>query len=150
MNSQTLQKYLGSYGTVLFLFVFLALQPIVVLGQNSRGSLRGVVQDSNGGRVANAKIVIRVAESSLRRDSSSDSRREFRLDDLLPGTYQARVSAVGFAEAIADVKVIISFVQEITVTLKPKTVQQSVSVQGQSSSITTQSVDTASAVRQAI
>ena len=150
MNSQTSKKRLGSYGAALFLFVFLALQPVAVLGQNSRGSLRGVVQDSNGGRVANAKIVIRVAESSLERESSSDSRGEFRLDDLLPGTYQARVNAPGFAEASADVKVIISFVQEITVTLKPQTVQQTVSVQGQASSITTQSVDTSGAVRQAI
>jgi hypothetical protein len=150
MNSQTSKKRLGSYGAALFLFVFLALQPVAVLGQNSRGSLRGVVQDSNGGRVANARIVIRVAESSLERQSSSDSRGEFRLDDLLPGIYQARVNAPGFAEASADVKVIISFVQEITVTLKPQTIQQTVSVQGQSSSITTQSVDTSGAVRQAI
>lgn len=132
------------------MLVLLAVQPLTLLAQNSRGSLRGVVQDSKGGRVSNAKIVLHAAESSLEREASSDSRGEFRMDDLLPGTYQARVSAAGLAEARADVRVIISFVQEITVTLKPQTVQQTVSVQGQSSSITTQSLDTSSAVHQAM
>ena len=97
-----------------------------------------------------AKIVVQAAESSLRREVSSDSRGEFRIDDLLPGTYQVRVNAQGFAEASAPVKVIISAVQEMTVTLKLQAVQQTVSVQGRSSSITTQSIDTASAVHQAV
>jgi hypothetical protein len=150
MKSQTSQKCFAKCGIALIFVVFLALQPGAMLGQNSRGSLRGVVQDSNGGRVSNAKILLHAAESSLEREATSDLRGEFRMDDLLPGTYQARVSAAGFAEASADVKVIISFVQEITVTLKPQTVQQTVSVQGQTSSITTQSIDTSSAVRQAM
>jgi hypothetical protein len=132
----------------LFLLLFLALLPSALLAQNSRGTLRGVVQDSKGGRIPAAKIVIHAAESSLQRETTSDSRGEFRLDDLLPGTYQARVSAPGFAAASADVKVIISSVKEITVTLKPQTVQETVSVQGQASSITTQPIDASSAVHQ--
>jgi hypothetical protein len=128
--------------------LFLALLPSALLAQNSRGTLRGIVQDSNGGRIPAAKIVIHAAESSLQREATSDSRGEFRLDDLLPGTYQARVSAPGFAAASADVKVIISSVKEIKVTLKPQTVQETVSVEGQASSITTQPIDASSAVHQ--
>jgi hypothetical protein len=128
--------------------LFFALLPSALLAQNSRGTLRGIVQDSNGGRIPAAKIVIHAAESSLQREATSDSRGEFRLDDLLPGTYQAQVSAPGFAAARADVKVIISSVKEITVTLKPQTVQETVSVQGQASSITTQPIDASSAVHQ--
>jgi outer membrane receptor protein involved in Fe transport len=150
MHSQPLVKRPGSFPTAFIFFLVLAFQPFAAMGQNSRGSLRGVVEDSNGGRILNARIVLHAAESSLERETTSDSRGEFRLDDLLPGTYQARVSAGGFAEASADVKVIISFMQEIAVTLKPQAVQQTVSVQGQTSSITTQSIDTSSAVRQAM
>ncbi|HEY6267337.1 MAG TPA: carboxypeptidase regulatory-like domain-containing protein [Candidatus Acidoferrum sp.] len=136
--------------SVLLLCISLALLPLAVLAQNPRGTLRGTVQDSNGGRVGGAKITVQAAESSFRREATSDSGGEFRLDDLLPGVYQARASAPGFAEASANVKVIISSVQEITVTLKPQTVQQTVSVQGQASSITTQSIDTSSAVHQTV
>ncbi len=72
------------------------------------------------------------------------------MDDLAPGTYQVVVTANGFTQVGSDVKIFISSVQEITVVLKPQTVQQTVSVQGQASSITTQSIDSASAVHQAV
>src|SRR6266853_2345011 len=117
--------------------------------QEFRGALRGLVQDARGGRVPAAKIVVQTAESSLRREASSDTRGEFRLDDLLPGAYRLRVIASGFAEASAQVSVVVSSVREITVTLKPLTVQETVIVDGQGS-ITTQPLDTARAVHQAI
>jgi len=150
MNRHSLQKWRDPGKNALLALLFLALLPAALCAQNSRGTLRGVVQDSNGGRVPAAKIVIHAAESSLQREATSDSRGEFRLDDLVPGTYQTRVSAPGFAEARANVKVIISSVQEITVTLKPQAIQETVSVQGQASSITTQSIDASSAVHQAV
>jgi hypothetical protein len=134
---------------VFSLFVALAMPPLALHAQNPHGSLRGAVQDANGACVVAAKIVVQAAESSLQREASSDARGEFRLDGLVPGAYHVRVNAQGFAEASAEVKVSISSVQEVLVILKPQTVQQSVSVQGQASSITTQSIDSASAVHQA-
>jgi len=122
---------------------------LVAPAQEFRGALRGVVQDARGGRVPAAKIVVQAAESSLRREASSDTRGEFRLDDLQPGAYRLRVIAPGFAEASAQVSVVVSSVREITVTLKPLTVQQTVIVDGPGS-ITTQPLDTTSAVHQAI
>ncbi|HEX7697012.1 MAG TPA: carboxypeptidase regulatory-like domain-containing protein, partial [Candidatus Acidoferrum sp.] len=122
---------------------------LVAPAQEFRGALRGVVQDARGGRVPAAKIVVQAAESSLRREASSDTRGEFRLDDLLPGAYRLRVIASGFAEASAEVSVVVSSVREITVTLKPLTVRETVIVDGPGS-ITTQPLDTASAVHQAI
>jgi len=126
------------------------LSPFELPAQNSRGTLRGTVQDISGGRILSAKIVVRTAESALQREATSDERGEFRIDDLAPGRYQVVVTADGFARAGSDVKVNISSVQEITVVLKPQTMQQTVSVQGQASSITTQSIDSASAVHQAV
>ncbi len=148
MSNRAIPKRLGFFA--LFLFVAVALLPYALLGQNPRGTLRGVVQDASGGRVPAAKIVVQAAGSSLRREASGDSRGEFRLDDLLPGTYRLRVEALGFAEASADVDVVVSSVSEIIVTMKPPSIQQTVNVQGSASSITRQSIDTASAVHQAI
>ncbi|HXE34271.1 MAG TPA: carboxypeptidase-like regulatory domain-containing protein, partial [Verrucomicrobiae bacterium] len=131
-------------------FLALLLLPCVLLAQNPRGALRGTVQDLTGGRIASAKIVVLAGESTFRREAASNDRGEFRIDDLVPGNYRVSVNAAGFAEAASEVHVNVSYVQEMTVILRPQAVQQTVNVQGQASSITTQPMDTSSAVQQAI
>jgi hypothetical protein len=123
-----------------------ALLPPVMQAQNPRGSLRGTIQDATGARVPSAKIVVRAVDSSLQRESASEDRGEFRLDDLQPGIYHMTVSAAGFAPAESDVSVAVSSVREVTVTLKPAAASQTVTVQSQASSITTQPIDLSSAV----
>jgi hypothetical protein len=115
--------------------------------QNSHGSLRGTVQDATGARVTSAKIVAQLAGSSVQREAASEDRGEFRLDDLQPGSYRVTVTAKGFRQATADVPVAVSVVRDIVVTLKPENARETVNVQGNSSSITTESIDTSSAVR---
>jgi hypothetical protein len=122
-----------------------------VPAQEFRGALRGVVQDASGGRVPSAKISMHAVESSQQRESSSDSRGEFRIDNLQPGTYRVKVQASGFAEASSNVKIAVSSVQEISVTLKPEPVRQSITLDLDGpGSITTQSIDSSSAVHQTI
>ncbi len=145
---QILTRSTGRRPLRTFALFSLLMLPFELLAQNPRGTLRGSVQDVSGGRISSAKIVVQAAESTLQREATSDARGEFRIDDLVPGTYRVVATANGFAEASSHVKVVISSVQEITVTLKPQTVQQTVNVQGQPSSITTQPIDAASAVHQ--
>jgi hypothetical protein len=114
--------------------------------QDFRGSLVGSVEDSSGARIASAKIVVRMAGSPIERETSSGASGEFRLDKLEPGTYHVTANAQGFAEAIADVEVVVSSTRELTVTMRPASLAQSVSVKGEASSITTQPLDTTSAV----
>jgi hypothetical protein len=114
--------------------------------QDFHGSLVGTVQDVSGARIPSAKVVIRASESSIERQASSDAGGEFRLDDLLPGMYHVAVDAAGFAQASSDVRVVVSSVQHLTVTLKPAPLAQSVSVQAQASSITTEPLDAANTV----
>jgi hypothetical protein len=115
--------------------------------QNSRGSLRGTVQDATGARVASAKIVAQLSGSSVQREATSEDRGEFRLDDLSPGNYRITISAAGFAPAQTDVWIAVATVRDITVTMKPAAASATVNVQGSSSSITTEIIDTSSAVR---
>jgi len=129
-------------------FLSLLLLPSESRAQNPRGTLRGTVRDTSGGRIPSVKVVVQAAESRLQREAASDDRGEFRIDDLVPGTYRVVASAKGFAEASSEVKVIIGSVQEIAVTLRPQSVEQTVEVIGQASSITTQPIDAASAVHQ--
>src|ERR1700691_3429240 len=118
--------------------------------QKFHGSIRGIVQDVSQARIPSANIVLRVAESSVEVQAVSDQQGEFRVDNLVPGTYQLVVKAKGFAEARSDVSVQVSSVRDITITLQPGAVQQTVSVQGQASSVTTEPIDLASAVHQGV
>src|SRR5262249_40854932 len=80
----------------------------------------------------------------------ANSLGEFRIDNLPPGNYHIVVHASGFADASADTKVVISSASDVTVTLRPAKVEQSVNVKGEGSSITTQPFDTTRTVQQGI
>jgi hypothetical protein len=130
--------------------VSMAVLVTVLEAQNPRGSLRGTVQDATGARIPSAKIVVQPIGESMQREASTEDRGEFRLDDLQPGAYRITVTAAGFAPAQADVAIAVSSVREVTVTMKPAAPGESVSVQGQSSSITTQPMDLVSVVHQGV
>ena len=137
----------NSHKTALILTIFPILLTATLHAQNPRGSLRGTVQDATGARIPAARIVAQLSGSSVQRNATSEDRGEFRLDDLLPGTYRINVSAAGFAPAQDDVVIAVTTVRDITVTMKPAAASQTVIVQGSSSSITTETIDTSSAVR---
>jgi len=120
--------------------------PSRLCAQNSNGALRGEVQDPSAARIAGAQIALHSKGSSIKREATANERGEFRIESLLPGSYRVTVTAKGFAEAMADVDVAVSVVRDIAVTLKPQDARETVTVQGSSSSITTQTIDTSSAV----
>ncbi|MGA8026456.1 MAG: carboxypeptidase regulatory-like domain-containing protein [Bryobacteraceae bacterium] len=124
----------------------LAIVSSCCLGQDFRGSLAGTVNDTSGGRIPFAHVVLRAFESSVERDATTDNRGEFRLDDLLPGAYRVSINAQGFAEAKSAVAVTVSSVRQIAVTMNPASVHQAVNVEAQASSVTTQPMDTTTAV----
>jgi Carboxypeptidase regulatory-like domain/TonB dependent receptor len=127
---------------VLSVLIFSAISP----AQSFHGSIIGHVQDASGGRVPAAKIAVTAAGTALERAGVSDKNGDFRVDDLLPGTYHLSVAAPGFADAGSDVQVLVSTVRDVSVTLRPASVQQSVNVQANVSSVTTQELNTTDAV----
>ena len=133
----------NNFLAAVFVIAFVA----TLQAQNPRGSLRGTVQDASGARIASAKIVAQLSGSSIEREAFGEDRGEFRLDDLPPGNYRVTVSAAGFASAHADVAIAVATVRDVTVTMKPAAASETVNVQGISSSITTETIDTSSAVR---
>jgi hypothetical protein len=132
------------------LLLFLVGACLGAFAQNPRGALRGVVQDTSGARVGGAKIAVHNAELSLVRETQADERGDFRLEELPPGSYLLTVSAPGFAEVRSEVAVAISSVRELGVTLRPKSTAERVEVNAAAQSITTEPLDTESAVHQAV
>jgi hypothetical protein len=118
--------------------------------QNPNGALRGEVQDASAARVPHAQVTVESNTSSMTRQAMADDRGEFRIDGLLPGSYRVTVTAKGFDQASANVDVAVSLVRDVTVTLKPESGSETVNVRSHASSITTESIDTASAVHQGV
>src|SRR5271166_4318484 len=132
-------------------FAFLASLILLAPGrtveaQNPRGSLQGEVQDASGARIKASNVTVTNNGSGLERKTTTDSHGQFRLSDLMPGTYHLVVSAQGFAEASSDVVVQVSTVRDVLVTLRPASLQQTVNVKAEPSSITTQELNTTNAV----
>jgi len=120
------------------------------VAQNPRGTLWGTVEDSSGARVAAATITLTNPGFSVARQTQSDNRGEFRIEELPPGEYRVTVHAPEFSEATSNVVVTVSSVLEISVTLRLKNVAEQVIVNAASQSITTEPLETASAVHQGV
>jgi hypothetical protein len=134
--------------TVVLLSVVLIA--VNLCAQNPNGALRGEIQDASAARIGGAHVTVQAAESSITREANASSTGEFRIEGLLPGRYHMVVSAKGFADAAADLEVAVSVVRDVSITLQAQTGRETVSVQGTPSSITTELIDTASAVHQGI
>ena len=148
LRFEVIRWILPTFSTLMFAIMLVCLRLEVASAQNPRGSLRGEVQDTTGGRIASAKVAVKSPGSGLSGEGMTNDRGEFRIEGLLPGAYRVTVRAWGFADANADVDVVVSMVRDITVTLKPASTPETVSVEGGASSITAEAIDTASAVRQ--
>jgi hypothetical protein len=120
------------------------------MAQSPFGSLQGEVLDNTGARIATATVTVSNTKISAERSTQTNSLGEFRMDDLGPSEYHVVVKASGFAEASSAVTIVVSSVRDVTVTLHPAAVQQSVNVRGEGSSITTQPFDNTRTVQQGI
>jgi len=68
-----------------------------LFGQQSSGSISGVVQDSQGAVVPNAKVVlINQAQGVVYRDSDTSAEGTFFFTPVIPGTYTVTVEVPGF------------------------------------------------------
>jgi len=79
--------------------------------------------------------------SVSQREVSSSQVGEFRLNDLQPGTYHVSVAATGLQQAEATVAIEVSSARQLSVTLQPATLRQTVTVQSAASSITSAPID---------
>ena len=151
MLRSTSMRWVNSGGRYLVAgLTVIALCAVLARAQISAGTLRGIVQDSTGARIASAVIYFRQVASPTTRSVFADDRGEFRVDDLEAGDYSVTVSGRGFQDAVANVSIAVGAVRDITVTLEPQGVNESVAVRAHGSSITTQPVDLAGDVHQGV
>ncbi len=123
------------------------LQQSRCVGQNFRGALIGLVEDSTGAYVAGSKATVESLAFQLKQIATTSRDGEFRFNELPPGNYRVTITAKGFAPAVSDVAVAVGSVRQIVVTVRPATLTQSVNIVAKSSSVAAQSIDTTTAVQ---
>ncbi len=86
--------------------------------RNVPGSVSGVVMDRDGAVVPDARVLLIQTQQALLRSTKSGSDGRFRFDDVLPGSYEVRVSRSDFNNRRSPVQVTPSESPDIEVTLE--------------------------------
>ncbi|MGH9650393.1 MAG: TonB-dependent receptor plug domain-containing protein, partial [Terriglobales bacterium] len=93
-------------------------------------SVSGAAVDQTGAVVQKARVKIVKERSAEAVSTTTDSRGEFHLENLAPGSYQVTVAAQGFAPASQTVTLTASGVAHLNFELQPGSVAQEMTVVG--------------------
>ena len=109
-------------------------------GGTVTAALNGVVTDAQGGVIPGADVVIKAIGTGVESRTVSNSKGEFVLPGLQPGSYTLTVSLMGFKTFVApDVKMLPSTPQTAKVTLQVGELSETVIVTGATDIVQTQS-----------
>ncbi len=112
--------------SVLLVFNLLSLA-IAAFGQIT-GEVRGVVVDSSGASVGNAKVSLKSVETGEVREQTTDTEGRFAFSLLKIGKYEIRVEASGFRTGITQADVLTGEIASVRLTLEVGQVTEVVNV----------------------
>ena len=113
--------------------------------QGLTGQISGLVADSSGASVANATVQVISAETSQSRSATSDSDGRFVFTELLPGTYRLTIENSGFKK-YEQTGISVTAAERValpTIFLQLGSLTETVSVQGQTAAVQTESAERA-------
>ncbi len=114
--------------------------PAFAQGGGTSTSLSGTVTDSSGGVIPGAAVVVKNNATASEYTAASNESGNFTVPSIEPGTYTVTVSLMGFKTAVAnDVRVSAGAPANIKVALEVGGLTDTVTVQGGSEIIQTQS-----------
>jgi hypothetical protein len=85
---------------VLVLVLFASVFAIVASAQTSNGTVIGTVTDASGGAVVAANVTATSVENGAVRATTSNDQGNYRIESVIPGTYNISVSATGYQTAV--------------------------------------------------
>ena len=129
------------------LFVSLSLLAVPAMSQSFYGSLISVTQDAQGGVIPGATVVLTNTATNERRESVSAEDGTARFVNLVPGTYRLEVELTGFQRFVRDgIAVNIQTTPRIEATLQLGSLQETVSVTGESPLLQTENASVGTVV----
>jgi len=104
----------------------------MLYGQATEGTILGTVQDSSGGGVPNAVVVVGNEGMGATRRTATDQLGEYVVTNLPLGVYTVSVEAPGFKKAVrSSIGLTVKARIRVNLTLEVGDVNQSVEVSGQ-------------------
>lgn len=119
----------GSFGLSSLVIFCLLLTSVPSAAQDYRGRVEGIVTDQTQAVVANASVTLFNIKTGVRTVRQTSDTGLYLFDLVEPGTYTLTVEAPGFSKFIQE-NIVMQTRGDVTVnaTLKPGTVQESVTV----------------------
>lgn len=99
----------------------------IVFGQLGSASISGLVSDTNGAAITNARVVVKNKGTGQTRETTTSAEGTYTFQNLPPATYEIKVEAPNFAQAVVEtVTLNVGEVPAINVTLQPAGAQATV------------------------
>ena len=117
------------------LVLFWSLGPAPLHAQIAGGNISGVVSDPSGASIPQAKIVLTNLATQIVRTLNTNLEGFYAAPNLLPGEYEAVVSAEGFKPQVARLTMAIGEEQELNFALWIGSVDQTMDVEGPAAGI---------------
>ena len=103
------------------------------------GTIRGTVTDATGGVIPNATVSVIDALTNTARETRTNSRGNYEMFGLKPGTYRVAITAAGMSkEEITDIVLKGSDIVSVDAVLKVSAAQESVVVSMEAPAINTE------------
>jgi hypothetical protein len=112
----------------LFLLILFSAMTTIAFGQADSGSISGIVRDSTGAVVPDAKVSARNAATSATRTATTDSAGGYTLPGLAPGDYDVTITKAGFADYKVRAQVTVGSFVTVSGQLSLTTVTSSIEV----------------------
>jgi hypothetical protein len=117
-----------------------------VAAQELYGSVVGTVQDGSGGRIPGATVTVVNRDTNLTLTAATNETGSYTFQNVLPGTYDVKVSLQGFKEFVeANVPVAAGSISRVDARLHVGQLSESITVQSEPALLKTDKADTASA-----
>jgi hypothetical protein len=114
------------------------------------GSIVGNVTDSSGATVPGATVTITSKETNLTREATTNETGSYSLVNVLPGTYDVKISLQGFREVLrSNVPVTVGQLSRVDVTLEVGVLAEMVTVESAAQLLQTETADVHTELRAA-
>ena len=135
-----------SYVVTLIWTALLGVVPDGAVAQELYGSVVGTVQDNSGGRIPGASISITNRDTNLVLTTVSNETGAYTFTNVLPGTYDVKVTLQGFKEFVQlRVPVTSGSISRVDAKLELGQLSESITVQSEVALLKTDKADTGSA-----
>ncbi len=120
------------------LTVFAGLSFCAPAHSQTLGRISGIVTDSSGGAIVGARVTVTDVSRGIARTLTTDSSGNYSAPNLTPGTYSVHATYIGFqAFDRQDVLLGVAADVHVDVTLQPGEQTQTITVTGETPTITT-------------